>query len=449
MQLWTEYEGVTVDGVFPLKKLLLPEGRSAFFSTANGRGEPTVMRLVECHFDEEEILTRWRSVDALGHPNFLKIERFGQLALDDRPVVYAVFERVDANLAEVVARSRLTGPEAAQLASTLASALETLHTHGFVHEHVELHNVFTVGDVVKLRSDCIREAPEGDAGLAAKRRDVQNLAMLLAKALTPNGNPDAAGELSSPFNEMVRNGLSGTWGLAEIKAAAQGWQASSRSSNGRRSSSASTPVYQPVHPSVPAPPPSASSRPEPPELRPTIVAGRAFRQEYPARDLKTGLSLRNQWIGVAALAVIIVLTAGWLLAHLHGHHAGAVASPSVLSAKAIAAERSTTDPDSSDVPAAGAIPEQRAGQSPAATPAQWRVVAYTYNSRADAQKMSAAIDGKHPGLRPEVFSPNGHAPYLVTVGGVMTKREALAWVRRLRRSGLPRDTYAQNYSAAR
>ena len=85
MQLWTEYEGVTIDGVFPLKKLLLPEGRSAFFSTANGKGEPAVMRLVECHFDEEEILTRWRSVDALGHPNFLKIERYGQLALDDRP----------------------------------------------------------------------------------------------------------------------------------------------------------------------------------------------------------------------------------------------------------------------------------------------------------------------------------------------------------------------------
>jgi eukaryotic-like serine/threonine-protein kinase len=445
MQLWTEYEGVTVDGVFPLKKLLLPEGRSAFFSTANGRGEPTVMRLVECHFDEEEILTRWRSVDALGHPNFLKIERFGQLALDDRPVVYAVFERVDANLAEVVARSRLTGPEAAQLAATLASALETLHTHGFVHEHVELHNVFTVGDVVKLRSDCIREAPEDDAGLAAKRRDVQNLAMLLAKALTPNGNPDAAGELASPFNEIVRNGLSGAWGLAEIKAAAQGWQASSRSSNGRRSASANPPV----HSSVPAPAPPASSGPEPPpEPRPAIVAGRAFRQELPARGRKTELSLRNQWIGVAALAVIIVLTAGWLLSHLHGHHTGAVASPSVLSAKAIAAERSTPDPDASDVPAAGAIPGQRFGQTPATTPAQWRVVVYTYNNRADAQKMSAVIDGNHPGLRPEVFSPNGHAPYLVTVGGVMTKREALAWVRRSRRSGLPRDTYAQNYSAA-
>ncbi len=75
MEIWTEYEGRTVDGAFPLKKLLLPEGRSAFFSTSNGKGVPTVIRLIASHFDEEEILARWRGVEALGHPNILKIEK--------------------------------------------------------------------------------------------------------------------------------------------------------------------------------------------------------------------------------------------------------------------------------------------------------------------------------------------------------------------------------------
>src|ERR1700709_1366963 len=65
MELWTEYEGRTIDGAFPLKKLLLPEGRSAFFSTSNGKGVPTVIRLIASHFDEEEILARWRGVEAL------------------------------------------------------------------------------------------------------------------------------------------------------------------------------------------------------------------------------------------------------------------------------------------------------------------------------------------------------------------------------------------------
>src|ERR1035437_8813852 len=155
MELWTEYEGRTIDGAFLLKKLLLPEGRSAFFSTSNLKGDLTVIRLIACHFDEDEIIARWRGVEALNHPNILKLERYGQVVLDETTVVYAVIEPVDANLAEVVSRQRLTVSEARQLGSSLASALEVLHTHGFVHEHVEPANVFAVGEVVKLRGDCI------------------------------------------------------------------------------------------------------------------------------------------------------------------------------------------------------------------------------------------------------------------------------------------------------
>ena len=148
--------------LFHLQKLLLPEGRSAFFSTAGPNGEPTVVRLIECHFDEEEILARWRSVEAMRHPNFLKFERYGQTELDGRPVVYAVFENVDANLAEVLDQGHLTVKDVAQLASSLVAALDVLHEHGFIHEHIEPRNIFAVDEVVKLRSDCIREAPEGE-----------------------------------------------------------------------------------------------------------------------------------------------------------------------------------------------------------------------------------------------------------------------------------------------
>jgi len=221
MQLWTDYEGVTIDGTFLLKKLLMPEGRSAFYTTTGTTGEPTVLRLIECHFDEEEILARWRSVDALNHPNFLKFERFGQTEIDGRPVVYAVLEKVDANLAEVLDQGHLTAEDVAQLASSLVAALDELHTHGFVHEHIEPRNIFALNEVVKLRSDCIREAPEGEEGRVAKQRDVHDLAALLLKALTQQtsvqGIPDSA--LPAPFGQIIRKGLDGTWGLENIKAA--------------------------------------------------------------------------------------------------------------------------------------------------------------------------------------------------------------------------------------
>jgi hypothetical protein len=79
--------------------------------------------------------------------------------------------------------------------------------------------------------------------------------------------------------------------------------------------------------------------------------------------------------------------------------------------------------------------------------AMWRVIAYTYTSRAAAEKKVRAINGKSPDLRPQVFVPGGaNGMCLVALGGRMTHEEALDLQRRAQRKGLPRDTYIQNYS---
>jgi hypothetical protein len=73
------------------------------------------------------------------------------------------------------------------------------------------------------------------------------------------------------------------------------------------------------------------------------------------------------------------------------------------------------------------------------------VVAFTYNREAQAQQKVESLGAKHPDLRPEVFTPNGHSPYLVVVGGTMSRDDAVAFVRKGRAEGLPGDSYAQNY----
>ena len=80
---------------------------------------------------------------------------------------------------------------------------------------------------------------------------------------------------------------------------------------------------------------------------------------------------------------------------------------------------------------------------------QWRVVAFTYNHADQAQKKAKTIAQDHADLHPEVFTPTGRAPYLVTVGGVMSRDQAYAFAQQVRRQGLPRDTYAQNYGGKR
>ena len=462
MELWTEYEGRTIDGVFPLKKLLLPEGRSAFFSTSNGKGVPTVIRLIASHFDEEEILARWRGVEALGHPNILKIERYGQLVLDDTTVVYAVLEPVDASLAEVIAGQRLTVAETRQLASSLASALDVLHMHGFVHEHVEPANVFAVGEVVKLRGDCIRETPEGEVGLDAKRRDVHDLAVVLLRALTQAETLEVATRvqpLPAPFDEIVRNGLSGAWGLGQITVALDARGAAVSVASASPATRTAVSVTERDAAKASAKPASVRDTSEsspvrgkfvPPTPRPLFVMEDGGRRSLPPVT----------WMAAAGLAVLLVFWLIWHIAHVgpanqnaatqqsSASGSAAVSPDSVPAGTGQAGTGSTAKPTAagSSVAKKKPLPEQVNG---AGVREQWRVVAFTYNHADQAQKKAKTIAQDHADLHPEVFTPTGRAPYLVTVGGVMSRDQAYAFAQQVRRQGLPRDTYAQNYGGKR
>jgi hypothetical protein len=451
MQLWTDYEGVTIDGAFPLQKLLLPEGRSAFFSTAGPKGEPTVVRLIECHFDEEEILARWRCVEALSHPNFLKFEHFGQTEFDGRPVVYAVFEKVDANLAGVLDQGHLTVKDVAQLASSLVAALDVLHTHGFIHEHIEPRNIFAVRDVVKLRGDCIREAPEGEEGRAAKQRDVRDLATVLLQALTQRqsveGIPDFA--VPPPFGQIIRNGLDGTWELKNIVAALGGLLGSKQPTAPKSVNAApATPAV--AEQNAPSAAGKPFMRPEAqlsfPLLNNDDPTNPGFARETTRKDAwgeEQSFSLRSRRLAAGIVALLLLLST-WVLAHAwiaHRHkptQAAVVSQPVEQSAKQISI---------SPAPKPVAADLRRVSlPASAGSRADWRVIPFTYNRRTDAEKKVSSLARSHPELQSAVFTPNGHAPYLVSIGGVMDRDAAYALTRRSSSLGLPHDTYAQNYS---
>jgi hypothetical protein len=462
MELWTEYEGRIIDGAFPLDRLLLPEGRSAFFSTSNGKGEPTVIRLIASHFDEDEILARWRGVEAIGHPNILKLEKYGQLILDETTVVYAVMEPVDANLAEVIGGQRLSVAEAKQLAASLASALDVLHTNGFVHEHVEPANVFAVGEVVKLRGDCIRETPEGERGLAAKKKDIRDLSVVLLQSLTQMNTLEAAARelpLPAPFDQIVRNGMSGTWSAVEIMAALQNGELPSSISQAIVSSSTRVAVDKPAaellnnHSVKPAATPEAkpqakfdfeskSAVPEPKTARVVPTAPRPPLDRPPLRieSWLRGNSSKTGLIVAAGIVLILALWLGWHFARVRS--ANQSSGGQVISAPASA-------PVAAVAPSVGTRPRPVQADAGAGGHGDWRVVAYTYNREDQARKKRSAVALKHPELRPEVFTPTGRAPYLVTLGGGMSRDEAFSLVQKARTLGLARDTYAQNYQGKR
>jgi eukaryotic-like serine/threonine-protein kinase len=463
MDLWNEYEGRTIDGDFPLTKLLRPEGRSAFFATSNGTGVPTVIRLIESHFDDAEILARWQGITEIDNAHLVKLKKFGQVELDGTSLVYAVMEPVEANLGEILEQRRLTVLETRDVASSLVSALGAMHSHGFVHEHVDAGNVMAVGDAIKLRSDCIREAPEGDEGLEIKRRDVRDLSAVVLQALTQQRTLAGAARdlpLPEPFDQIVRKGMSGEWGLREIGAALKlAGPAAARTaapSTYPRAAVSSPAASSSAASSSAASPAAGSGAREVSAERPVAAAGMASapgmgRVRVPVEEEPRGLELKKIAYGVGALLLVLLVV--WFF--VHGRASSSTGAVQTAAAPAVVAQG---DAGAAGSASSAASPGPAASQSTAANVPtvqrqaavgngrdQWRVVAFTYNRESQAQQKAAAIAQKHSDLRPEVFTPNGRAPYLVTVGGLMSRDEAFALARKARSEGLPRDSYAQNY----
>jgi eukaryotic-like serine/threonine-protein kinase len=451
MEVWTEYEGRTIDGAFPLTRLLRREGSSAFFTTSNEAGLPRLIRLIESRSDEDDILSRWRGVAALDHPNILKLEEYGQVVVDETSLVYAVMEPVDANLGEIVSDQRLTLLETRQIAASLLSVLEALHSHGFVHKHVQPVNVVAVGEVVKLQCDCICETPEGERGRQLKQRDVHDLAVVLQQALIQEQTPEAATHhlpLPAPFDQIVTRGIKGEWGLTQIAAALEG---------------TSIPEEIPALAALPdarivARRPSSSPGPSE-AIQPNLFDVTSPPDQTPVSDATEVSAEREETQGsrfaprigpMAAIAFVLIIVAlTWSL--LSRKTATPVNTPPAVTAQ----PADTAPKDSAAVPASGVVgnvanapvvataPQNKTGGAPD----EWRVIAYTYRQEAQANKKAATLGQKYPELKPEVFRPAGEGPYLVTVGGAMAKNEAFALTRKVRREGLPHDTYAQNYKS--
>jgi eukaryotic-like serine/threonine-protein kinase len=511
MQLWNDYEGRTIAEAYPLNKLIRPEGRSAFFLTTNGTGTPAMLRLIEAHFDESEIMRRWQAISEIKQENLVVIRKFGETVLDGTPLVYAVMEPTDISLAELLENRTLNVDEARQLATSLVAALQALHQNDLVHEHIEPSNILAAGEVVKLRSDCAREVitdPEMGAGTVAeqKARDAHALAIVLLQALTGRKTlQGSATLLPTPFDGIIRNGLSGKWGLNEMAAALGPVKPSqvaaavaAKAAPPQENKTVVTPAAkaattEPKPAAVQLPLPVAKNDPE--AVKVSETAGQrapepAAKPATPAaaaaplpietavvpdvrhrivRPIEVDPRRKRLWI-VAAVGVVLLLLLFWrLLRSEPAANANAASQPISTLASPQPADRQIAQtpppPAPKTKPSPAVQPKGKAarptteafnGAPPPNSMAntgdangprtQWRVVAYTFNREDQAKQKADSLAKRDPSLNPQVFSPSGHAPYLVTLGGPMTREQAEALKEKARGAGLPRDTYAQNYT---
>jgi hypothetical protein len=437
MQFWNELEGQTIDGLYPLRRLVRSEGRSAWFETETGEPQNTraTISLTEALTDGDEVLARLRAAKNLKHPNLVTIAKVGQFKLDNTLLVYAVMEPIEQSLSDVLQSQALSPEEGREVAEALVGALTAIHQNGMSHGHVEAASVLATEELVKLRSDCLQ------TNAASQAEDVAGIGTTLFHAFTQRKALTATdaqiNRIPAPFAEIIRNSFARRWTLGQI-------------------SNALKPVL-PVATAIPPPPPpappapaTAASQPAPaapkipaktppPEQRPVTPpppvpvakplppASREVEEEEPVTAKKIPVALYG------GLAVVLLAIIGWLIFRPSSTPAPAPTPQT----QAVAPVTPPVQPAPKPAPTAP-VPADRS---------IWRVIAYTYKSQTKAADMVAQLGEKHADLGAAVFSPPGqNGVYLVTLGGAMDRKQAFRMLDKARRIGLPPDSYVKNFS---
>jgi len=378
--------------------------------------------------------------------------------MQDSRVVYVVLDKPDQTLAGALSKRAIEIEEADQVLSSSAGALEALHARGLVHGCISPDEVFAVGETIRLSTGSVRKidsappvqikqakflAPESAGENITPAADVWCMGATLLEALTRKkcDGPDcreAAAAVAEPLGRILKKCLdpdpAGRARLADLARL--------------RAAELVRELAAVAAPAAMAAAPQADSTAAEQELtridrrRSLVPPQRAFHRS-------------RTWVYAAVVLIVVV----WLL--WAGRPKHTVTPPAPVKSAATATARGagsgtawqtrTLSPDGAATPRGDLHPDARIAKpaKPAVAnpgdPAVWRVVLYTFSRKEEAQNRAQAINGQHPGLDAQPFSPPHSHMYLVVAGGPMTRSEAARLRLKALRQGMPRDSYIQNY----
>jgi serine/threonine protein kinase len=225
IEIWTKWEGRTVNGLFPLRRFLGRSNHSVVFLTEFKAQNPTkaAIKLIPADpaLDEAQLL-RWQRTAALSHPHLVRILDSGQCKLGGHPFLFVVMEYAEQTLAQILPHRPLTPDEVREMLIPALSALAYLHRKHMVQGQLKPTNFLVVNDQLKLASDTIRptgdpvtvgekpsayDPPEAKNGAIDAAGDVWGLGTTLVEALTQNP-AGSLGEASDALTDAVRRCVS-------------------------------------------------------------------------------------------------------------------------------------------------------------------------------------------------------------------------------------------------
>jgi TonB family protein len=241
-------QGQVVNGQYDLREYLGGSDHGAVFATEYGTRTPqkaAIKLVVARPGNAEALLSRWRVVGKFSHPNLLRILDLGRCELGNTAMLYVVMEYAEEDLSQILPQRTLAPAEARQMLEPVLSALEYIHSKGFVHGRLKPSNLMAIGDQIKLSSDgigrldesregpgtlSVYEAPESAAGRLSPAGDVWSLGATLVETLTQGlpsfesaeqKEPRLPENLPASFADMVAHCLrrdpKRRWNVADIQ----------------------------------------------------------------------------------------------------------------------------------------------------------------------------------------------------------------------------------------
>jgi hypothetical protein len=479
MMLWGDLEGRNLDGRWLLGRLARPLGRTAWFEAIGAEGIPLMLSITEALNDETELLGRLEAAAEVRHQNVVGIREAVISHLDDTPVVVAAMEMTEENLADVLRERTLDPVEGRQVLDAVLAALTAMHARGLVHQHMEAASILAMGETIKVRSDCVQLGGSAFAALAAE--DVRCAARTVTQAVTgflPKGENDPILQLlPEPMARAMRRALTGNAGATEVAALAgtrlelmrdiakdptRGEPLSKRVLRVATASAAAVakernPAGEQRESLSPIRSKRTGRNPESRGTRaqqmltmkasdvqaqaalfadPLMLPGEQQRADV-AWAMRGGNPEEERWPSapyvIAAVIAVLLVTVFTVYGMMHLESTGKRSAAPVTPAPAVVAVAE---------PAATTVRSATANALASAKGEEWRVIAYTFGLEAEAERTAKEVAQRYPELEPRIFAPKGTAPWMVTLGGTMSRAEALVLREKAVSLGLPDDTYA-------
>ena len=163
---WTQWEGETVNGIFPLRCLLSASDHSAVFLTehrAQSLPDAALKLLPAIPSSAQAQLLYWTNVAALSHPHLIRLLKSGRCERAGLQFLFVVMEYAEQTLSQILRNRALTPDEVREMLPATLQALAFLHGENLVQGGLKPSNILVVEDQLRLASDTVRPAGESAA----------------------------------------------------------------------------------------------------------------------------------------------------------------------------------------------------------------------------------------------------------------------------------------------